>query len=788
MTPKDFALWLHSLGANVTALNPRRAIHDATAPRTAEQSATLKRELARAKSPIHAWKHLQEKRQGAGEVRGLPWRQASGVGIIAGQGGFRVFDLDHAPDDRPVRALLAALRLPEDYPWVYRSGSGEGWGLVVRCEEELPEHALPAKKNEAAVYWGWPPDGSGFHHLELRWNQHCILPPSAYVFTKEDDPRRGTEGPGYRWRGEAPAAAPAAVSLGRIVDAFYALCPPKSEPVDRATVETVRARFDLVAYAREHFGGEEQEEGDGEVRLLGHGGLLLNPDKGIWHSFADELGGDALDLVAWHRYRTTARNLNGKFHGVLEEAASYAGVRLPESPRPSHGTTTPTPTGEVGVVEERRPRFRLVGREEDDRRPPPSWVLEGEVQRGGYHLIYGATGSGKTFVALDRSMRAAAQGGRCVYIATEDIGGLIARRQSWEHHHQHAPATWRRLDLPEGLDLADPAQVDELLDVLAGLELDLITIDTLREAHNGDENSSQDGRAINAAVQRLIRATGAAVDVVHHSGVNEGRERGSTAIAANCDLKWKVVGDDGVVTVTNEKYKHGPLFAPRYYQITPMPSVEYGAVLLPSSATTSRGDGPLTAGMRGILDALALSIFTENGAKTAQIETATGMKGSSLFRALSSLKNRGYVDQGGKGDPYTITSSGLAAIGATPTASTASVRPTPTTPSQLPPTPTAVSHSSPQLPPTPTTRKGGSGGSGSGSRSETEEELFRDEPTLPPGWRLIPCDYRGNFAPRFGSHYYAEGPAGERTDVYDHADSAAWAAGRTYREADDGNG
>lgn len=709
-TPKAFGLWLHSLGANVTAVNPKRADGDP-------------------KSPIHKWKHLRTERQAATEVRNLPWRNATGVGIIAGEGGFRVFDVDHAPDDRPLRDLLAALRLPADYAWCYRSGSGEGWGLVVRCLENVPPDALPAKKNEAAVYWGWPPDGAGFDHLELRWNQHCILPPSAYVYSKSDDPRRGTAGPGYQWRNGEPTEAPALVPLGRIIDAFYTLCPPKAEPIDRATIDAIRERFDMVAYAREQFGGEEQAEG-GEVRLLGHGGLLINPDKGVWHCFADDLGGDALDMVAWRHYRTMARNLNGKFRDVVAEAAAYAGVTLP-APTISHATTTPTTTPPVVVPDAPpRPRFRLVTREEDDRRPPPTWVLEGEVLRGGYHLIYGATGSGKTFYALDRSMRVAARGGRCVYIATEDIGGLIARRKAWEHHFRQVPERWHRLDLPEGIDLADPCQVDELLADLAGLDIDLITIDTLREAHTGDENSSQDGRAINAAVQRLIRVTGAAVDVVHHSGVNEGRERGSTAIAANCDLKWKVTGEDALVTVTCEKYKHGPLFNPQNYRITPTPAVEYGAVLLPTTSISTRTHGPLSAGERAILEALALSIFADNGAKTTQIQDATGVRNGSLFRALSALKNRGFIEQGGKGDPYVITSAGRAAIGpayqpapgyddATTTEDTASASATPTTTTNYQPTTTAP----PPTTTTPTTRKGGSGGSGSGSSSgRTEDE------------------------------------------------------------------
>ncbi|WP_223688466.1 AAA family ATPase, partial [Streptococcus pneumoniae] len=70
-------------------------------------------------------------------------------------------------------------------------------------------------------------------------------------------------------------------------------------------------------------------------------------------------------------------------------------------------------------------------------------------------------------------------------------------------------------------------------------EYDLIVLDTLREAHSGDENSSRDTSVINRALQRII-STGAAVDVVHHSGVAGERPRGSTALFGNADVVIKV--------------------------------------------------------------------------------------------------------------------------------------------------------------------------------------------------------------------------------------------------------
>lgn len=395
------------------------------------------------------------------------------------------------------------------------------------------------------------------------------------------------------------------------------------------------------------------------------------------------------------------------------------------------------------------PRSRFILRTEDDLASvaPPEWLLTDEIQRRGYHLIYGASGSGKTFYALDRTMRAASTGARCLYVATEDLAGLKMRVAAWRYANPNTPGRITWLEMPEGINLADAVQVDELIGSIAGLSFDLITIDTLREAHAGDENSSQDMAAVNRAIQRIIRETGAAVDVVHHSGVNEGRERGSTALSANCDLKWRVGNDDGRVIITCEKFRHGPLFTPRHYHITPTPEVVGGAVLRPASSISNRPSGVITAGERSILEMLALSIFDDIGAKTTQVQQYTNLQGGSLYRALASLKTRGYLIQSTKGDPYTITVAGRAALSpsheptptyqsvagyseTTTTPDTASGRATTTTTSQLPPTTTTNSSPLTSTTTTTTTRKGGS--SGSGSELWEMEESDAEDDLAPP--------------------------------------------------------
>jgi RecA-family ATPase len=77
----------------------------------------------------------------------------------------------------------------------------------------------------------------------------------------------------------------------------------------------------------------------------------------------------------------------------------------------------------------------------------------------------------------------------------------------------------------------------------------LVVIDSLREAHTGDENTSKDMAPIMRQIRALTQPTGAAVIVVHHTVKNADvsdlyRARGSSAIVAAADAA--IMADAGV--------------------------------------------------------------------------------------------------------------------------------------------------------------------------------------------------------------------------------------------------
>jgi len=197
----DFAHQLHGWGANVSAIRKG------------------------SKGPLHKWEHLQRERQTIEELNSYKWGGAAAVGVFNGPGGWRVFDIDAIKDasGKPISAVplavltsaLVAAGLPDDYQWSYISGSGAGYGFVVRCHDELPED-YPADRG---VFRGNPLPGLAYDHLELRWSTGQTVIHGAHP-----------TGPGYTWRkGEPPFVPPAEIPIARIVAAFEAIAELNTE-------------------------------------------------------------------------------------------------------------------------------------------------------------------------------------------------------------------------------------------------------------------------------------------------------------------------------------------------------------------------------------------------------------------------------------------------------------------------------------------------------------------------------------------------------------------------------
>lgn len=162
-----------------------------------------------------SWDRWQTERQTPEDFALLPWAVATGAAAVCGpvSGDLVCMDFDGGTEPAPVRAVLATLGLPADYPWTVQTPSG-AYHVWVSC----PGLALDGNKGKLDR-----PGRLGFAHIELRWTGHyAILPPSntgAYAFLG----------------GEHPTEGPAVVTPAALLAAFALVTEEKKPP---ARVET----------------------------------------------------------------------------------------------------------------------------------------------------------------------------------------------------------------------------------------------------------------------------------------------------------------------------------------------------------------------------------------------------------------------------------------------------------------------------------------------------------------------------------------------------------------------
>ena len=250
--------------------------------------------------------------------------------------------------------------------------------------------------------------------------------------------------------------------------------------------------------------------------------------------------------------------------------------------------------------------------------PPVSWAVgdgdHGLITAHGLSMIYGAPGSGKSFITLDMALCQAhgvewqgmpTKQGDVLYIAGEGVGGLGKRVKAWKMSHGLGASGHFHM-LPLAVNFRDQADIEKLMYSIERLDRQwtCIYVDTLARALLGaDENSSQEAGLAVAAADALKHAFGCAVVFVHHSGKNSDRgARGSSAILGAVDASIAVVKDEETVTMRIEKQKDAEMIDDITLLMEPVASVNGGSVVL------KRTDAPVkkTSNKRDIGAQLAL--------------------------------------------------------------------------------------------------------------------------------------------------------------------------------------
>lgn len=223
---------------------------------------------------------------------------------------------------------------------------------------------------------------------------------------------------------------------------------------------------------------------------------------------------------------------------------------------------------QVAKGEQSNNQFRVQVASEYLNAKPQSWLIKGVLPRAETIMIYGESGAGKTFIALD--MLAAINRGipwrgkktkkmKTVLLAAEGAGGARTRLKAYQMFNEGVVGD----DLPALIDtspdLRDAKQVAELALSLKRYspEGGVLMIDTLAASMPGsDENSGKDVGQILRNCKVISTKSKFTVILIHHSGKDASKgARGWSGLKANVDAQMCVTrtGDKRSIDCTKQK-------------------------------------------------------------------------------------------------------------------------------------------------------------------------------------------------------------------------------------------
>ncbi|NNF68391.1 MAG: AAA family ATPase [Acidimicrobiia bacterium] len=397
-------------------------------------------------------------------------------------------------------------------------------------------------------------------HRDLRYT---ILPPSRHPET----------GKAYYWEDETLPIADCPEWLTKLLVER----PERAEPRERTDYqgESIFEWFEHRHLWSEILDGWTLVKGDGE----NPGSLWRHPDATAPHSAS--VSSDGKNRLYVYSPNTPLPTETGisKFdayalmgHGGDEARALEAMRELPGAP----STSAPVDLIEWGgpkLYDEKREkgsRFSILSAREILELDPPDWIIDDIIEKDSLAVLYGASGSGKSWLAIDWALSIASgrdffshstSRGKVLYCIGEGAAGIPQRQMAWLDHRG------LELDDIEGMfwlngseNLMDDGTFRALLKEVGERSPDLIVIDTLARYTLMDENNASDMQRFVDRLDDLRRVTGACVLVVHHSGKEVERgARGSTALRASVDTELGLSEDEGTITLKATKQKNSAL-------------------------------------------------------------------------------------------------------------------------------------------------------------------------------------------------------------------------------------
>ncbi len=290
----------------------------------------------------------------------------------------------------------------------------------------------------------------------------------------------------------------------------------------------------------------------------------------------------ALDEARCHRGRQTDREWMASLHSAYRKVGGRAAVKPPErrsefdewmarTAARTHGPDEVSAPVVQEVPDDDVARFMAEIISTYDQRealPDPVWLVRDWLETDSTFSIVGASGSMKSFLALDLAAHVAlglpwhghaVMKRNAMIVVAEGVTGLRKRIAAWEDHYEQVISGLH--GFPRAVQAAG-TEWPLLIEACRRLDCGLVILDTQARVTVGMEENSATEMGVFVQKMDMVRmATGAAAGVVHHTGragMQDGG-RGSTALYAAWSTEFGVVkSDDGIIRVESNKEKDGP--------------------------------------------------------------------------------------------------------------------------------------------------------------------------------------------------------------------------------------
>lgn len=336
-----------------------------------------------------------------------------------------------------------------------------------------------------------------------------------------------------------------------------------------------------------------------------------------------------------------------------------------------------------------------------------AWQVKGYIPANSFVMLYGPSGSYKSFCAVDIACCIASgskwnnidvKAGAVVYIAAEGALAMRGRVRAWELRHNQVASNLAII--PKAVMVDDPDGYLSLMRTIDEVEkaceqkTALVIVDTLARCYTGNENDNSEMNKFVQAVDRLRDSTGATVMIVHHTGKDvEKGARGASALRGAVDTEIRVVRPKDTkliyqVECTKQKDADEPPIAEFHMGVVELGVIDEDGSNRTSLAVRKVDNAPATNAFKDLIDAkngtakgpgakhseVILGLIQRKGMKDGQVfqiapirddffyanqDLAEGSKKTCWKRGLTNLINTGALVKVDDNGNYKIPEEGF---------------------------------------------------------------------------------------------------------------------------------